>query len=278
MESTAYPLMIEPEELNASLADPSLLIVDLCRTEQYHSAHIPGAVHLPFMHLMGGEFPAPGKLPPVETLAKVLGRIGLQPHSHVVAYDDEGGGWAGRLLWTLDVIGHSGWSYLNGGLHAWAPANLPLENEIHTATTTTPEFYYRTGAVPDSPLLNKEDILLRLGQPDFVIWDARSAEEYLGLRPGAMQNGHIPGAVNYEWTRAMDHQNGLRIRPRQWILAELAELGISADKHIVTHCQSHHRSAFTYLLGKILGFRSIQAYPGSWSEWGNDPDMPVEST
>ena len=54
MESTAYPLMIEPEELNASLADPSLLIVDLCRTEQYHSAHIPGAVHLPFMHLMGG--------------------------------------------------------------------------------------------------------------------------------------------------------------------------------------------------------------------------------
>lgn len=75
----------------------------------------------------------------------------------------------------------------------------------------------------------------------------------------------------------MDPQQGLRLRPLDDIRRELASLGITPEKEIVTHCQTHHRSGLTYLLGRILGFPNIRAYPGSWSEWGNSPETPVVS-
>ena len=134
-----------------------------------------------------------------------------------------------------------------------------------------------TAQIHSGPMATKDDILQRLELPNFAIWDARTPEEYLGLRHSAQKNGHIPGAVNYEWVRAMDRSNALRLRPLAEIEQELANLGLTKNKHIVTHCQSHHRSGFTYLVGKILGFEHLQAYPGSWSEWGNLPDTPVET-
>lgn len=270
MVSAHIPLLIEPEQLQDILGQTNVLLIDLCRPQQYAQAHIPGAVHLPYMQLMSGQMPAPGHLPAESVIEQALGACGLTPDTHVIAYDDEGGGWAGRLIWTLDVIGHTRYSYLNGGLHAWAQAKLALENTPNHPSPSQPEVHYQSG-----PIATKDSILARLGQPDFVIWDARTPQEYLGLQPGATRNGHIPGAINYEWTRAMDPHNGMRIRPLDTLRHELAELGISADKTIVTHCQSHHRSAFTYLLGKILGFPNIQAYPGSWSEWGNASDTPI---
>ena len=74
----------------------------------------------------------------------------------------------------------------------------------------------------------------------------------------------------------MDRDRSFRILDLNVLRERLAELGISTDKQIVTHCQTHHRSGFTYLLGKVLGFPNIKAYPGSWSEWGNLPDTPIE--
>lgn len=271
MTVNELPILIEPEQLQPLLGHPQLLIVDLCRPGQYPAAHIPGAVHLPYSHLMLGQTPAPGKLPAPQQIAHALGAIGLTPQHHVVAYDDEGGGWAGRLLWTLDVIGHANYSYLNGGLQAWARQQRPLQTEAAIATATQLSISYRS-----EPMIDKAGILSHLQDPNWVIWDARSPEEYFGLRPSAAQNGHMPGAVNYEWTRAMDPNQGFRIRDLETVRQELAALGITADKNIITHCQAHHRSAFTYLLGKILGFPSIRAYPGAWSEWGNDPDTPIE--
>jgi len=69
----------------------------------------------------------------------------------------------------------------------------------------------------------------------------------------------------------------MRVRPLEEIRTELAGLGITGDRTIITHCQTHHRSGFTYLLGKLLGFAHIKGYPGSWSEWGNRSDTPIES-
>ncbi|RLT92156.1 sulfurtransferase [Ketobacter sp.] len=272
MSPISLPLLIEPDDLEPCLGHPNLLLVDLCRPEQYAAAHIPGAIYLPFTQLMSGHMPGPGKLPSTNALSQLFSALGLTPDTHVVAYDDEGGGWAGRLIWTLDMLGHPHYSYLNGGLHAWAQAQKPLEEGVNVPIPSTYQVQLHNG-----PSITKDEILQRLELPNFVVWDARSPEEYLGLRQGAAKNGHIPGAVNYEWVRAMDRHNGLRIRDHNAIRQELAALGITADKHIVTHCQSHHRSGFTYLLGKILGFEQIQAYPGSWSEWGNDPDTPVET-
>lgn len=265
-------LLIEPETLHQTLqTDNSLLIVDLSKSSVYQQAHIPGAVHLEPKSLISGQQPAPGKLPSAEALSDLFSAIGLTEHSHVIAYDDEGGGWAGRFIWTLDMIGHKHYSYLNGGIHAWLSAGLPTEQ---TPAQPIPSNY--KAIIQDGPSADKEYIQAKLGQPGFTIWDARSPAEYKGKQAFAQRAGHIPGAINFEWTEGMDKARDLKIKDPAELINTLSKLGINADDEIVTHCQTHHRSGFTYLLGKILGFKNIKAYPGSWSEWGNDQNTPIE--
>ncbi len=264
------PLLLPPEELASKLGDERLLIVDLCQDATYQQVHVPGAVHLSPSQLVSGVQPATGNLPDPAALEQALRQIGLRSDLHVVAYDDEGGGWAGRLIWTLDVIGHTNYSYLDGGLRAWLDCQLPVSNEAVRREPGDIEVRYR-----DEPVADREYLLARLEDPELVIWDARSPAEYCGQRVLARKGGHIPGARNYEWTLAMDAARGLRMRDADAIRAELEALGITPDREIVTHCQTHHRSGFTYLVARILGYPKIRAYPGSWSEWGNDPDTPV---
>ena len=270
-DPTTLPLIIEPEQLNSCLERNDLLILDLSKEASYQQAHVPGAIHLPFQALLAGTPPAPGKLPDIDKINQLFSYLGLTTDHHVIAYDDEGGGWAGRLIWTLDVIGHHRYSYLNGGIHAWIGEGLPVSTQETMPVASTGAWSINKG-----PIADKDAILRQLDADDFIIWDARSAEEYRGERKVSARSGHIPGASNYEWTRGMDRQRNLRIRPLTDIRAELANLGISADRDVVTHCQTHHRSGFTYLLGKALGFERIRAYPGSWSEWGNDPNTPID--
>ncbi|WP_426415808.1 rhodanese-like domain-containing protein [Aestuariirhabdus sp. LZHN29] len=264
------PLILEPDELQPLLGHPELLILDLCRSDLYARAHVPGAIHVDPSRLMRREEPAMGKCLSEEQLQQLFSDIGYTGQEHIVVYDDEGGGWAGRMIWTLDLIQHKHYSYLNGGLLAWLDNNQPSEQQPNTPPPSEVELEFDY-----SPLITREVLQAQLGADDLVIWDARSDAEYRGERLMAQRGGHIPGAINYEWTRAMDRSKQLRIREN--LLPELESLGIRRDKRIVTHCQSHHRSGFTYLLGKALGFESIQAYAGSWSEWGNLPDTPIEN-
>ncbi len=268
--SSSLPLVIEPRELEQHLSEANLLIVDLSRESVYQQAHIPGAIFLDFKELLSGVQPATGKLPDEEKLSGLFSKIGLNGDSHVVAYDDEGGGWAGRLIWTLDCIGHKQYSYLNGGIHAWIADQMPVEQEANEPTASNYQ-----AKINDSVKVNKQFIIDNLSSIN--IWDARSKDEYEGSKSFAARAGHIPGAKHYEWTTAMDKENSLRLRDLDTVARELEEQGIDKQGIVVTHCQTHHRSGFTYLLGKILGFEDIRAYDGSWSEWGNDPDTPIES-
>lgn len=262
------PLIVEPKALLNVLDTPNLLIVDLCSEQNYADGHVPGAVHVSPRELVAGTPPAPGKLPDKERLNQLFSRLGLSPDTHVVAYDDEGGGWAGRFLWTLDVIGHEHYSYLNGGIWAWRGSNGPLQTESNEPTPCSVSV-----EIHSEPMADLEEITTHLGDPNFVVWDARGADEYHGTKITAQKNGHIPGAIHCEWTELMDRDADLRIRGDAQDY--LASKGITADKNIVTHCQTHHRSGLTYLVGRMLGF-NIRAYPGSWSEWGNNPTTPVE--
>lgn len=267
------PLLIEPEALNDALIkddNQTILLVDLRTEASFLSGHIKGAQLVTPSETQAAP-PIPGLSPTDEQLSHLMQRIGLTKDSHVVVYDDEGGGWAGRFIWLLDEIGHSQYSYLNGGILSWSASNLPLSIEV---TQNAPSAIMISRQSGHSVCL--DDLIQAISENRLQIWDARSPMEYRGEKVNAMKGGHIPGALNYEWTNAMDRTNHLKLKPLDTIRKELNEIGLSSDKETVTHCQSHHRSGLTYLLGKLLNFKSIKAYPGSWGEWGNHPDTPTE--
>ena len=274
--TTFLPLIVEPAELHASLSatKPSvdkLLIVDLCSAEKYHAGHIPGAVHLNTADLIVGTKPAPGLLPSAEQLSLVFSRIGLTPDTHVVCYDDEGGPWAGRLIWTLDVIGHKKYSFLNGGKTAWLADGFLLQVEENIPKVAP----LRQLIFDMRYIAEADEILAHLNDANFLVWDARALDEYTGEKALSARGGHIPGAIHCEWLELLDANRALRLRKD--LANYLQQKGITSSKNIITHCQTHRRSGLTYIAAKSLGYQNIRAYPGSWSEWGNTDNFPVNT-
>lgn len=263
--------VIEPSELHTELAarQEDLLLVQVTSPQVFEQAHIEGAVLVTPAELVCGVPPATGRLPEVDALNRLFSRIGYRPELDIVVYDDEGGGWAGRLAWTLDVIGHRRWRYLNGGLHAWHHDGFTLvQGHGHTPSPTSVSLQIDT-----TPIAEIADVLASLDDSEQVIWDVRSAEEYAGIRQASARSGHIPGAINLDWLHLQDPQRQYRLVAD--IENKLKKLGITDKSNIITHCQTHHRSGLSYMLGRLLGL-PIQAYHGSWSEWGNREDTPIE--
>ncbi|WP_372861794.1 sulfurtransferase [Spongiibacter sp.] len=263
-------LLIEAEELEKALGQANLLILDTSSRDNYLRHHIPGALHISPAELQRGEKPAVGKIPRSEKLREVFSRVGLQENSHVVVYDDEGGGWAGRLIWTLDAIGHHNYSYLNGGLHAWLAGGHATDSGEQTTQPSEIDIH-----IDSSPIAEMDGFVHLLGNSQLAIWDARSPEEYRGEKVLAARGGHIPGAVNLDWLELIDKDRDYRLKDLQQLRDRLTELGITPDHMVITHCQTHHRSGLSYLLMKILGFPHIKGYDGSWGEWGNHDDTPI---
>lgn len=120
-----------------------------------------------------------------------------------------------------------------------------------------------------------DSIIQKLDQPGTALLDARSAVEYSGEKKFAAKAGHIPGAIHYEWTEALDKNRNMRLLPEAQIQSQLDGLGFSRDQEIICYCQSHHRSALVWAVLKQLGYANVKGYPGSWSDWGNRDDTPV---
>lgn len=269
-----FPLLLDPLDLLSHLDDPQLRLIDLGRLAVYRQVHIRGAYWLDGKRLMAGGEDG-GKLPAIDRLIELCQQLGLHPDQSIVLYDDEGGGWAGRMLWTLHWLGFTRVSLLDGGIHGWLAAGLPTEEGEPPAYRSIPLNYALP--TPDAQpqiQINRQQIEQQLADQTYALWDCRSLEEYTGERLAARRGGHLPHAIHYEWTEAMDKQHGLRLKPIDQIRQTLHERGMICGKPIVTYCQSHHRSGFAYALGCILGL-DIRAYDGGFSEWGNCRDTPL---
>ncbi|RKZ36801.1 MAG: sulfurtransferase, partial [Gammaproteobacteria bacterium] len=271
MTRVELSLVLAPEVLEQTLGADDVLVVDLCDRTKASMGFVPGAVHLPYGALVVSRPPVGGLLPDEATLAHLLATLGVSPKTHVVAYDEEGGGRAGRLIWTLHAMGHTACSMLDGGLVSWGNEGFPLVAEPATPMPTTTY----AGKIDGACVADTEDILSRLDDEQLVLLDTRTPEEYRGEKCLSARAGHIPGAVHFNWVDAMDPSRNLRLKAVDELRGTLAGVGVTPDKDIVVYCQTHHRSSHTYVMLKSLGFTRVRGYPGAWSDWGNRDDTPV---
>jgi len=273
MSPPSLPTLVQSEDLETLLGNEALLIIDLQAPEHYAAGHLPGAVNASYGDLVAGQRPAMGLLPPLERLSRTLSALGFDSSKQVVTYDNEGGGRAGRVLWTLHVLGHQNCSLLDGGIVAWANEGHALQTQpIRPAPT-------RFQADLDGPeaLATKDYVLSMLDDEQVVMLDARTAGEFAGTDLRAARGGHIPGAVNLDWMASIDVDRNFRMLPEEKLRNQLEPIGVTPSKEIVVYCQTHHRSSHSYAMLKHLGYPRVRGYAGAWSEWGNDPALPVET-
>lgn len=132
-----------------------------------------------------------------------------------------------------------------------------------------------TVAMDESRTCDVGFMIEAINNENIVILDARTPEEYSGEREMASRSGHIPNAVNLEWVNFMMEDGIPYFKPAEEIAAMLAERGITPDKQVVTHCHTNVRGSHAYFTLRLMGYDSVKAYEGSWSEWGNREDTPI---
>jgi thiosulfate/3-mercaptopyruvate sulfurtransferase len=270
-----YPneeLLVSPAELAPMLdaggaARP--LVIDLRPADAYAAGHIPGAVHLDLFGVsLIDTNPAPLKAF-MWMIEHLIASRGVDSTTAVVVYDEQSGIRAARAFWFLEYFGHPSVRLLNGGFGAWTRAGLPTTRDGEPAKPST-----WTGAREASAIATWQDVRSSLHQPGTVILDTRSDGEYCGTEVRAARGGAVPGAVHIEWTRNLSPSG--EFKPAEELRAMYGAAGVTPDREVITYCHGGYRAAHSYLALRLLGYPKVRNYVGSWKEWGDRTDLPVE--
>jgi len=263
-------LLITSSELNQRLreAEPPTLI-DLRPAELFAQGHLPGAVHLDLFGIsLIDTSPAPLDAF-MWMIAHLLVTRGVSADRTVVVYDDQSGMRAARAFWFLEFFGHSDPRVLDGGFTAWTGLGLTTTTETQPPRRGT----WDVGRVRER-LATWSDVATRIERDDAVMLDTRSDGEYHGSNVRAKRGGAIPGAVHLEWTQNLNDEGGFKAA------ADLQDMytdkGITPEKEVVSYCQGGYRAAHSYLALRLLGYPRVRNYIGSWKEWGDREDLPIE--
>lgn len=267
-------LLIETDELAKLVDDSGVRIVDLRGDIEngqaaYRKGHIKNALFLSWRELDSLEANRKGYPILPEDAEALFGRLGIDHRMLVVAYDDTGGLFAARLFYVLEFYGHDRVQVLNGGLGKWAREGRPLSAEVPTVAPA------RFEAKPRPELIaTAEELKTRLGKPEVCLVDARSPEEYTGREVRAKRGGRIPGAVNVDWVTTLKPDG--TFKPADELRRIFEAAGARPDLEVVTYCQTGVRAAHDYFALRLLGYTKVRNYDGSWADWGNSPELPIE--
>jgi thiosulfate/3-mercaptopyruvate sulfurtransferase len=258
-------MLISTNELKSKLQDSDVLIIDTRLWKEYSSGHIPNAVNLDLFAFHWADTSPEGMRAFNKHMAKLLSSVGVSYDRFVVFYDDISGMLAARGVWLLEYFSHERVAMLDGGITKWIKDGYELQKE--------PIAYKPSKFEPrinESAVATYQYVLDNLKKIKII--DARTPSEYSGEAVRAVKAGHIPGAINVDWienvtdgTFKQDHE-----------LRKLYDK-VGKDDEVILYCQGGYRAAHDYLALKKLGFKKLRVYLGSWYEWGNMPELPVES-
>lgn len=245
------------------------LLLDLRPPEAYTAGHLPGAIHLDLwgVSLIDTD-PAPLKAF-MWMIEHVLAVHGVAAGTPVVVYDEQSGLRAARAFWFLEYFGHPSVRMLDGGFNAWTAAGLPV-----TRDAAPPPKSDWTGTREAATIADYRAVREAIGRDDAVILDTRSEGEHQGTTVRAARGGAIPGAVHLEWTQNLAPDGAFK--PAGELQAMYERAGITPDKEVFTYCQGGYRAAHSYVALRLLGYPRVRNYVGSWKEWGDRSELPIE--
>jgi thiosulfate/3-mercaptopyruvate sulfurtransferase len=275
----SHTTTISVAELQQHVFDKSWCVID-CRHDltdfaagynAYRAGHIPGATFAHIEEDLAGEItPATGRhpLPVREHLAQIFREWGINNSSQIVAYDAQGGSFAGRLWWLARWLGHENVAVLDGGWPAWLDATQ--WSSIEEPERTDGDF---VAGSPLEPVIDAAHVLATRGDPATVLVDARAAERFEGkVEPLDPVAGHIPGALNRPFALNLDDKGFFK--SPDVLRQEFEQLLNGRDPAtVVHHCGSGVSALPNLLAMAIAGLGTSALYPGSWSEWCNTPGL-----
>lgn len=266
-------LLTDTEWLQNNLSNKDIRIVDCGYWEAYKRAHIPGAVGIPGDHYFKDPDTNRTFISNPEQFSREMSELGISNNTLVVAYDDFGSLWASRLWWVLKYYGHHSVKVLNGGWKKWL-------SEGRQVTDVKPHIHKtKFDPVIDNGILATAEQIMDIDRnnPEKIVFDVRSEAEYKGENDrGNKRAGHIPGAKHLEWLNFVDKEKSMIFKSASEIAALLAPLDITKDKEITTYCQGGIRAAHVFFVLELLGYKNLHVYDGSFREWGNRQDTPIQ--
>lgn len=251
-----------------NVASRDVVLIDTRAAADFWTGHLSGARHLdpfPFHYYDTSPKAIREFTEQSEWIFSILGITGKET---VVFYENDAGMRAARGAWILEYLGHPQVKILDGGLKAL--------NKVELAIAADPITPHRFRAAPRPEILaGYEEVAGALGSCEVRIFDVRSDAEYYGENVRAKRGGAIPGAIQRDWVLNLDETG--KFKTAAQLKAIFEGLGFSPSQKIITYCQGGYRAAHTYYALRLAGFNRASNYLGSWGEWGNREELPIET-